>query len=624
MSRLLTALVVVLALAGAARAQEQAPAPAPGGAAPSPAGPPLADPKVQAAIDAAVAKAKEEIRNEVRAELQGQQSAQEFMGTVAAEQPKLELLDLDGYFRVRGDYLNKLHLKNSTDTAGWYYFPKPLRAGEALSSANMRLRLEPTINASETVRVHMQIDVLDNYVLGSNTNPAVDGTGSPYPIPFYGSTRTYIPGDPTNDRDLIIPRRVWAEVQTPVGLLSFGRMPSHWGLGIMANAGTDLDADFGDTVDRIQFALPPVSTPIGRLVFVPIYDFDTEGVLYHDPHGGAGSGQPLDADNGDDARTLGLKIIRLDTDDEIRRKVEGGGHSFNFGLYYNHRTQRYVYPAWLDYSASGQGGFGGGPYDDSSGNVQYHRRGANAHFGSFWTRWVGPKWRIESELVGVYGDIEDANSGAPVEGNLGTAHINMRQWGGVLQLEYKQSPKVSWGFELGAASGDSAPGFGNLPNRGTAVNNDLRPNYGAIDGPQWGRPGDFTINNFRFNPAYLVDNIFYRRILGQITDSVYLRPSVRWRFMPGLVLDASLMYAQAQIAASTPSSRSAEDLAPDSPLDPNRPGHKPLAVELDSKLTFTPSNGFTGWLNLGAMKPLDGMDANSLAWMIEFGMAARF
>src|SRR5512144_832275 len=189
MPRLLAAVVAaLLVLPGAARAQATT-APAQG-AAPSP----ETDPKVQAAIQKAVDKAKEELRNEMRAELQGAQSAAEFMGAVA-EQPKTELFELDGYFRMRGESLNKLNLRNTADSAGYTFFPKPLRASSTISDANMRLRLEPTINASETVRVRAQIDVLDNYVLGSNTSQVTDSTGSPYPVPFYGTTRTFTSGD---------------------------------------------------------------------------------------------------------------------------------------------------------------------------------------------------------------------------------------------------------------------------------------------------------------------------------------------------------------------------------------------------------------------------------------------
>ncbi len=628
MPRLLAAalVAVTLALSGTARAQQQTPAPAPAA--------PETDPKVQAAIQAAVEKAKEELRNELRAELQGQQSAAAFMGTVADQnQPRIQLFDLSGYYRVRAAWLDKLHLTNTPDKSGSNYFPKPLRAGSRISTANMRLRLEPTINASESVRIHSQFDILDNYVLGSNASKGTDSTGSPYPIPFYGSTRTFYRDDQTTDRPLVIPRRVWAEVQTPVGLLSFGRMPSQWGLGILANAGTGLDQDFGDTVDRIQFAIPPVSTPVGSLVFVPMIDFDLAGPLYADPHAGQGAGQPLEADSGSHGRTLGLKVVRLDSDEELRRKLDRGERSVNFGVYYNHRSQRYTYPTWIDQGLSDLANTPG-----TGEKLTFNRRGASAHTASLWGRFLQGKLRIEGELVGVYGSIGNVNAGAlNVDGTPSTSapptRVTMKQWGGVLQSEYKYSPKFSFGLELGLASGDGAPGFGNDPDRSVSplatrpgdCSGGSLPCYGSIEGPQWGRAGDRTINNFRFNPAYHVDLIFYRRILGQVTDAAYLRPSTRWNIMPGMALDTSLLYAQAQVAASTPSARS-NPSDPNSAVDDAHKGKRPLAVELDNTLSFSPAKGFTGWFDLGLMKPLDGMDAGSsaFAWMANLGLAARF
>lgn len=619
MARLLSAtLVATLALSGAARAEDKAPAPAAPATAPT-------DPKVQAAIDAAVAKAKEELRSEIRAELQGQQSAAEFMGTVAEQgQPRPQLLELDGYFRVRGALLNKLNLKNGTDTSQYNYFPKPLRAGSTISTANMRLRLEPTINASETVRVHTQIDVLDNYVLGSNASRGTDSTGSSYPIPFYGSTRTYYQDDKTNDRPLIIPRRVWGEVQTPVGLLSFGRQPSQWGLGIMANAGTGLDQDFGDTVDRIQFAVTPVSTPLGKLVFVPMLDFDVAGPLYADPHAGKGSGQPLEADSGSHGRTFGIKVLRMDSDEELRRKLDRGERSINYGLYYSHRAQTYTYPTWIDQ------GFDDTDYEPGSQTApKFKKRNAAAHIASLWGRWLSGKWRVEAEVDGIYGTIGNANAGAlNADGSvpdLRARKVHMRQFGGALQAEYKHNSKLTFGAEVGLASGDGAPGFGNNPDRGVAGDTTgQHPDYGSIEGPQWGRGNDRSINNFRFNPAYHVDLIFYRRIIGQITDAAYLRPSSRWTIMPGLTLDTSVLYAQAQCASSTPSSRALTS-GVDGTLDPSHKGKRPLAVELDNTLSLSPSRGFTGWVDLGLLKPLGGMDAGSaFAWMIDFGLAAKF
>ena len=619
MPRLLAALLAAsLALPVAARAQDKAPA-TQGSA---PAASPEVDPRVQEAIRKAVEKAKEDLRNEMRAELQGAQSAAEFMGAVA-EQPKTELLELDGYFRLRGQMLNKLNLKNSVDAAGYNYFPKPLRASSTISDANMRLRLEPTINASESVRVRAQIDVLDNYVLGTNVSAATDSAGSPYPVPFYGTTRVYPQGDPTQDRPLVIPRRVWGEVQTPVGLLSFGRMPSAWGLGILANEGKGLDQDFGDTVDRIQFAITPVGTPIGDLVFVPIYDFDSSGPLFEDPHGAPGVGQPLVADRGANARAVALKIVRLDTEDEVRRKLERGERSLNFGGYYTYRNQKYVYPAWLD-SGFGTTDQSGNPaFVPGSTTAAFNKRDSSSHTLSLWSRYLSPKLRVEWEAVGLWGETGDALAGSTTTTHT-PAKVHMHQWGGVLQTEYKVIPKFSFGVEVGAASGDGAPGFGNAPDRLTAQSG-LLPNYGSIEGPQWGRPGDDSINNYRFNPAYQVDLIFYRRILGQITDSWYVRPGTHWEMFPGVTLDTSVLYAQAMTAASTPSSASIDPLTPNSPLDPGHAGKKPLALELDNTVRVSPTRAFTGWVDLGFMKPLPGMGSGTnTAWIIDFGLAARF
>ena len=47
--------------------------------------------------------------------------------------------------------------------------------------------------------------------------------------------------------------------------------------------------------------------------------------------------------------------------------------------------------------------------------------------------------------------------------------------------------------------------------------------------------------------------ILWRRILGQVTDAWYLRPSMRWDIFPGLVFDGAIIYSQALYSQSTPS-----------------------------------------------------------------------
>ncbi len=569
------------------------------------------DAKTKAAIQAAIEKAKEDLRNEVRAEMQGLQSAAEW-GAVS-EGPKLELFEVDGYFRTRGDMFDDLDLRRPLDTSGYYIFPRPAQQPESrgtLATANMRFRLEPTLNVSEQIRVRSQVDILDNYVLGSSVSKLMNSAGSPYSVPFWGAGRALYEDDPTADRAAILPKRAWGEAQTPVGLLSFGRMPSHWGLGMLANAGQDVDDDFGDTVDRIQFALAPVSTPVGSLVFVPILDFDAEGVLYKDQRFGNGLGQPFDAEQGDDARTLALKIARIDTDDEIRRKLERNESSFNFGVYYNYRTQRWLFPYWYDPSLAPAG-----TTIDPSNSTQWIARRAYGHILDLWARFRSGRLRVEGEIAGVYGQIGNGRFDVSPNG-VDTPRLILRQWGGAVQTDFDALPnKFSFGGDAGIASGDDAPGFGNIPDRTSADGYTFGP--GSFEGPQWGLNGDHSIRNFRFNPAYRVDLVFWREIMGNVTDAWYVRPHLRWNIFAGLSFQAAAIYSQAVYGTSTPSYTATGS------------GYKPLGVELDGKLSYASGDGFMAWLDYGVFQPLNGFnhpDKTSLAraHALRAGLAIKF
>jgi uncharacterized protein (TIGR04551 family) len=513
-----------------------------------------------------------------------------------------------------------LDVTDRPDASGNFLFPVPLQGGgsrDTLNTANLRFRIEPTLNVSEHVRVKAQLDVLDNRVLGSS-NPALSNDpGSPFPVPFYGTSPVVAEGDPRQDRPAISPKRAWAEVQTPVGLLAFGRMPSEWGLGVLTHAGAGIDDDFGDTVDRIQFALPPVSTPVGRLVFVPILDFNSEGVLNVDPRYAptGGVGQPFDAESGDDGRTYGLKIARLDTEDEIRRKLDRGGRSLNYGLYYNYRSQRWSYPTW------DSAGLGGAYGDVGSGaNGPVHRKGY-AHVADLWLRWLTPRLKIELELAGIGGHIGDASSDPAVP----SGDVLLRQWGGSIVAEYQASPnRFMFGGEMGIASGDDAPGFGNVPSRviASGANAGQATPYGSLEGVQWRAGTDRSIRNFRFNPAYRVDLVLFRHVLGQVTDALYVKPKVRWDILPGLRLDFAVVYSQAMKSESTPSS-----VADGSGLLVNR-GHAALGLEADTILTYTSGDGFQAFTEWGVLQPLSGLRSQGAslarAHFLAVGIAARF
>ncbi|MFL5270732.1 MAG: TIGR04551 family protein, partial [Anaeromyxobacteraceae bacterium] len=213
--------------ANTAPAKPAAPSPSLG-ATPPAATPPGAelDPATRDLVRREVERAKEDMRDEIRAEIQGAQSAREFMETTAAgDRPKLEFLQLNGYLRTRGDLLDNLDLRRDADRSGYFLFPRPLLDPAhrgTVTSANMRFRLEPTLNVSEQVRVMAQLDLLDDLVLGQ-TPQGLLAKSDAIVRPFDARTQVPPENGVNSDRSSVVVKRAWAEVQTPVGLLSFGR-----------------------------------------------------------------------------------------------------------------------------------------------------------------------------------------------------------------------------------------------------------------------------------------------------------------------------------------------------------------------------------------------------------------
>jgi uncharacterized protein (TIGR04551 family) len=179
-------------------------------------------------------------------------------------------------------------------------------------------------------------------------------------------------------------------------------------------------------------------------------------------------------------------------------------------------------------------------------------------------------------------------------------------------LDYKLRPnRFTIGGEIGAASGDGAPGFGNV----TGI---VSQPYGSLEGQQWGgvATGDDSIRNFRFNQAYRVDLILFRQILGQVTDAVYMKPKFRWDIFPGLGLDVQVVYSRALEASSTPSA-----------TGPGT-GSANLGLELDGMLNYTAGDGFQAWLQYGLLQPFGGLEppgrSLSRAHALAVGLAAKF
>jgi hypothetical protein len=233
---------------------------------------------------------------------------------------QLQLFELHGYMRMRADYFHRLDLgmgKSNgqsvgssyadSDATGTKFFPPPAVANETIDgqpvaaapagigndancygaliaqghqlpvkagrrcgrhngfgSANMRLRMEPTLHITDTIKVHATIDALDNLVLGSTPDSFLGD--SPFaPIDLYTRTQNPPSAGLNGWSDSIVVKRAYGHIRFGWGLdIKFGRMPHHWGMGLVANDGNgyyrgdksdivrQLDMDYGDSVDSLR------------------------------------------------------------------------------------------------------------------------------------------------------------------------------------------------------------------------------------------------------------------------------------------------------------------------------------------------------------------------------------
>lgn len=159
------------------------------------------------------------------------------------KEEELPLFALEGYYRVRGNWIHRADLDFVGPDAQRYF--------------SHRLRLEPRLNLNESVVFKTQIDAMDDQIWGANP----------------GNVLTQSTADRGPN---IIVKRAWADITTPIGLLSAGRMPSNWGMGLLSNDGNGFKNVFGDahdgsTFDRVQFGTKPLGVDSNWIVAI-LYD----------------------------------------------------------------------------------------------------------------------------------------------------------------------------------------------------------------------------------------------------------------------------------------------------------------------------------------------------------------
>jgi uncharacterized protein (TIGR04551 family) len=342
---------------------------------------------------------------------------------------------------------------------------------------------------------------------------------------------------------------------TPLGLLRFGRMPSHWGLGILANSGDGYDSDYASTADRIMFV-----TGIKKLdlYFAGAWDFPNEGPT--SARLNEAQGQPYDRTQLDDVSQYALIAVRRRDPQLQRLDLARGDVVVNGGAYFVFRNQT------LAADETGNGAAINAASSDVSGS--YVRRGASAYIPDLWVQFLYKKFRFEAEGTMIIGSIENTKRAPNTTDYVNSADPSndgwkLRQFGFATQSEFRAiEDKLRIQFGFGWASGD--PDVASIAPQGEGLQPQLTANR--------------TFSTFRFHPDYRVDLILFRNILTRVQGAYYFKPQVSYDFVRDksgqrLGGDAALIWSRASEFVQAP-------------------GHKrDLGVELDFSLYYQAKDG---------------------------------
>lgn len=512
----------------------------------------------------------------------------------------LNALELSGYFRTRFTYFRNPHLstyipdlgrgtsmippnisvfnKNEDKDDG-----KQAKKPSNNFSGNMRLRLNPTIHVSEVVRISSSIDLFDNLILGSTPNYL----SSTYPNPSWPSSLMSLsqntPSKNINSwQDAMALKRAFGEVNFPIGDLRFGRMPIHFGLGILYNSGDDISNDYGDNIDGVSF-----TTRIFDHFISPSYS-----IAYVGPHGRGGGffnhgdhpssflpaelGQRYPLESGDMTHVFSLSFVKKASDHIMHKKQSLYMAIYHYGIFASYRRQ------FLDSQVYGHQG---GKLSDVAKNIVKR----NSHVGllSLWQHFMWGTFALEIEMAGILGKYEIGNSDNDLmakNSDLKKRNIYLLQGGLALQSKYGfLNDRLQVGLDGGLASSQGGPGFGIRE----GSNNNPKP--GDADGVKLPSDNNYK-TNFKFNPAFYVDLLLFREILGGISGAYYIKPHISYFFSRNFGMRGDVITSLALNKSNTTGD-----------------SHW-LGVEMDASAFLRSDNGFYWQLAYGLLLPLKGLN----------------
>ncbi len=548
---------------------------------------------------------------------QCRQEAEKKAAYVRPPRKKYPFVEWHGYLRLRSDMFTDADLGTYSvlegqggDWVGTSIFLPPLLHNEVNSfqganfsdkldgekeqtvgSANMRLRLSPSIRVADTLRINTRVDVLDNVVFGS-TPEYLSQYASPL-VPLDTLTGTQRPpvAGVNSFQDSVAVKEAYAvwDLGIPdedgghafsLGTITAGRFAYHWGLGLSSHSGDYLRDDTSLTpLERFRALDSEGANYLDRITwrhnFGPLSLMAGYGMLSSGPTSRVAydaSAQVYDIEEKDDVRQIEFGVYsRPETRHDFvtrRKQLFTGSPVFDWGLYVTYRMQD-MSTQWA--------GVGDAPVTyavGSYGNWALADRTAWVVTPDLWLRldWrPDPRTRFYAGFEGVmvYGRVE--NSGGLGE----SAKLDLMQYGAALETNYTTGA-VSFGFDWGMASGDTGEMIGA---------------YRGSNTP-WG--GDSSHTAFSFNRNYFVDMLLYREVIGSVTNTAYFKPHFDFDVIP----------TEQNSFGGAISAMYAITMEPEAYAGNNRN----LGLEFDALAYYEEANQFMTTVGFGVMFPFAALD----------------
>jgi len=357
-----------------------------------------------------------------------------------------------GHYRARGLLYDSLSLSRTNDLA------------EGTSNLiDHRFRLIPSFFVTPNVAMFAQLDFLPLATWGDQPATWYDPVSeTAIPLAYADGVTNYVDAEDAGSyaRNLMV-TRAYADIYTGIGRFRFGRVPFHWGSGILFNSGLDVLSEYGDTSDRLQ-----LTTRLGSVYLMTGWEVMFEGDL----------GVP------DDMQAADLAIA-------YRTETLG------IGL-----LNRFRYQPSLAFKA---------------------------YTGDFWSVLeLGPA-RVEAEVAAVFGG-GDFDTGL---NDIGIAAV-----GAMLRAEITLD-RLYGGLEGGVATGDEDPDDAKI--RTFTFDRDHNVALMMFEEPM---P---TLEAAVINETNAGREYGATRTGDGISNALYLRPHVGFKFLPQLRADVALFTARA-------------------------------------------------------------------------------